>query len=460
MSTRCYFPETEAAAVSPTIEGADWEHINTLRRRLLFTTPDGSTLTTTAYTPDAADHLVNGDAHHRQYVSDPLSAQNISGTVKAQFQCLEANAGNNLFLTLKIFVVSQDGTTIKETLLAITRDTTNELATALTNRNFPSTAISAADLEAGDRIVVEVGLGGTPTAAGGTQGHNGSLRWGCNASGGDLAENDTETGTTFRGWLEFSDDIVVPTVVEADGAAAGSATPASVAAAIWAGVTAAAGVAASAVAGATLVLAVLSAAGVATADAEGADGAAGGTIVEADGAAAGAAMADAPGAAVWAGVSASAASGAASASGVPVVPATAAAAGVATSATMAAALTEANGIAAGGASALGVGGATATVAAVAAGTGTGLGVSAAILAALGAAEGVSDVVALCAAQWVVTITAAGVATVQAVGEDAALGLGPVLPATVQRPDDRRTVESALPAYGTTAGVPARTVSLP
>jgi hypothetical protein len=39
-------------------------------------------------------------------------------------------------------------------------------------------------------------------------------------------------------------------------------------------------------------------------------------------------------------------------------------------------------------------------------------------------------------------------------------LGPVLPATVQRPDDRRTVESALPAYGTTAGVPARTVSLP
>ena len=206
MASRLYFPETEAAAVSPTISATDWEHINTLRRRLL-TSPDSSTLTTTAYTPDAADHLVNGDAHHRQYVSDPLPAQNISGSVKAQFQCLEANAANNLFLTLKIFVVSEDGATIKETLLAITRDSTNELATSLTNRNFPSTALTAADIEEGDRIVVEVGLGGTPTAAGGTQGHNGSLRWGCNASGGDLAENDTETGTTFRPWIEFTDNI-------------------------------------------------------------------------------------------------------------------------------------------------------------------------------------------------------------------------------------------------------------
>lgn len=204
MATRFFFPETEAAPVSPTISG-DWEHINTQRRKLL-TGPDSSTLTTTAYTPDGADHLVNGDAHHRQYVSDPLAAQNIAAqTVKLQFQCLEAHAGNNLFLTWKIFVVSQDGNTIKETLLAIRRDAT-EVATSLTNRGDSATT-TAADVEDNDRIVIEIGLGGTPTGSGGVQGHNGSIRFGCNASSGDLGEDNTQTGTTFRPWLEFANTL-------------------------------------------------------------------------------------------------------------------------------------------------------------------------------------------------------------------------------------------------------------
>ena len=204
MATRFFFPETEAAAVSPAVS-SEWEHQNVVRRKLL-TTPDGSTLTTTAYTPDAADHLVDNDAHHRQYVSDPIAAQTIAAqTFKLQMQALEANNGNNLSLTWKVFLVSNDGGTIKETLLAIRRDG-NEVTTALINRSDSATS-SAADAEENDRIVIEVGLGGLCTAAGGTQGHNGSVRWGCNASSGDLPENDTEAGTTFRGWFEFANTI-------------------------------------------------------------------------------------------------------------------------------------------------------------------------------------------------------------------------------------------------------------
>jgi hypothetical protein len=205
MATRFYFPDALAADLSPTI-GSEWEHQNVVRRALLLA-PDTSALATTAYTPDTADHLVDQDAHHRQYVSAPIAAQTVSGNVKAQFQCLEANAGNNLFLTVKVFVCGSDGAT-KETLLAITRDPTLEVGTALTNRTFSSIALASATVEEGDRVVVEVGLGGTPTASGGTQGHNGSLRWGCSAAGGDLPENDTDTGTTLRPWIEFDDDIV------------------------------------------------------------------------------------------------------------------------------------------------------------------------------------------------------------------------------------------------------------
>ncbi len=210
MATRFYFNESEAAAVSPTLSAA-WSHsggTNTGRRRLQKETPDSSALSTVAVTPDAADHLVAGDSLHRQYVSDPMGAQTISGTVKMNLQCLEANAGNNLFLAYKIFICSQDGTTIKEDVATLTRDTVNEVATSLTNRRIEAVSISTVTIEEGDRIVVEIGLGGTPTAAGGTQGHNGSIRWGGSAAGGDLGENDTDTGTTLRPWIEFSATIV------------------------------------------------------------------------------------------------------------------------------------------------------------------------------------------------------------------------------------------------------------
>lgn len=206
MATRLYFPDGTSAPVTPLAPGAEWEHINAsgnIDQKLLLI-PDSTALATVAYTPDAADDITNRDANHRQYVSDPLMAQTITGNVKAQFQCLEANAGNNLFLTLVIKVIVNGGGSARGTLLAITRDTGTELGTALANRNFPSTALSSVAALEGDRLLVEVGLGGTPVASGGVQGHNGSIRWGCSAAGGDLAENDTETGTTFRPWIEFT----------------------------------------------------------------------------------------------------------------------------------------------------------------------------------------------------------------------------------------------------------------
>jgi len=213
MATRVYFPLTEAAPVTPPSAGAEWEHNNGVTRKLLLTA-DSSTLTTTAYAPDAADHLVDNDSLHRQYVSDPLAAQTLSGNVKAQFQCLEELNNCNLFLTLKITVCSNDGSTTRATLLSITRDTTNELGTTLANRNFPSTALSSYACTAGDRLVVEVGLGGNITSGtGGTVGHNGSIRWGCSASSGDLPEDDTQTGTTYRPWLEFSNNFVFNTYI-------------------------------------------------------------------------------------------------------------------------------------------------------------------------------------------------------------------------------------------------------
>ncbi len=204
-ATRFYFPANAAAAVNPT-DSAEWEHTAGIARRAV-TTPDASALITEDYSPDAADHLVDGDALFRQYVSDPVAVQTIGAqSVTGQFQTIENNAANNISITVKLFVVSNDGATIKETLLAITRDAT-ESATALTNRTWSGGTTTSANVEDGDRIVLEIGQGGTPTGAGGVQGHNGDIRWGNSASGGDLPVDDTETGTTFRGWIEFANTI-------------------------------------------------------------------------------------------------------------------------------------------------------------------------------------------------------------------------------------------------------------
>lgn len=208
MATRFYLPETLAGQVTPPAPTADWEHINTGPPvRFLLRQPDASALTATAYDSDAADHLVSSDSCHRQYVSEALAAQTITGNLTAQFQAMEPNTGCNMFLTLKVLACNNSGSSTVGTLMAITRDTTTELATSLTNRNFPSTALTSTAVSAGDRLVIEVGVGGTPTAATGVNGHNAALRFGCSASSGDLPADDTQTGTTYRPWIEISTDL-------------------------------------------------------------------------------------------------------------------------------------------------------------------------------------------------------------------------------------------------------------
>jgi hypothetical protein len=202
MATRFYFPLTQSAPATPLAAGSEWEHNNNLARRLV-TAADVSTLTDVAYTPDASDHLVDNDALHRRYVSSALAAQTISGNINGQFQCLEAHANNNLFLTLKVSVISSNGATERAVLLAITRAST-ELATTLTNRSFPATALTSYACAAGDRLLVEVGVGGNSANTSGTQGHNATIRWGGTATSGDLPVDETTTTTTYRPWVEFT----------------------------------------------------------------------------------------------------------------------------------------------------------------------------------------------------------------------------------------------------------------
>ena len=118
-------------------------------------------------------------------------------------QGLEAHANNNLQVQVWMGVYSNDGSTLRATLRSKILEGL-ELATSLTSRYFSGTLSGSYTTVAGDRLVVEVSVSGTPTSGGGVQGHNASLRFGNDGAGGDLAENDTQTGTTLNPWIEFA----------------------------------------------------------------------------------------------------------------------------------------------------------------------------------------------------------------------------------------------------------------
>lgn len=204
MPTRFYLPSSGSAPVTATV-GAEWEHNNGVSRAT-FPWKTGTSIASTTYSPDAADDITDKDSMFVQFVSPPLLAQTIAAqTVKWAIQVSETNNGNNLFLTVKIYLVANGGGAGTATILAIRRDGT-EAATTVTNRTDSATSTSQTCND-GDRLVFEIGLGGLCTATGGVQGHNGTVQFGDDQST-DLAENDTTTGTSNNPWLEFANPVV------------------------------------------------------------------------------------------------------------------------------------------------------------------------------------------------------------------------------------------------------------
>jgi hypothetical protein len=209
---RWRLPSSGSPDVSPPTQS--YTHAGGVARPLpAASAGDSSALTTTAITPDGADHLALGDTYHFQGVSKSLAAQTIpSGMqLKLALQCLEANAGNNLFLQLWVGIYDRAGSSLLATLLAKTVDAT-ELNTTIQNRFLNPTTTAGYTCTGGERLVIELSVRGTPSAAGGTQGHNASLRFGSNGAGGDLPENDTEAGATFNPWFETSSDLTFETL--------------------------------------------------------------------------------------------------------------------------------------------------------------------------------------------------------------------------------------------------------
>lgn len=154
-----------------------------------------------------------------QFISGPLAAQTITGNVKGQMEFRESDAAGNDRAQIIIRVVSNDGTTVRGTLLAI--DTaaigSDEFASGgfWVNRKIPrggSVALTnIGALTDGDRLVIEIGSRHTAaTTTQNVEARVGSYKASSAGAETDLPE-DVTTNINNAPWIEFSNAITLST---------------------------------------------------------------------------------------------------------------------------------------------------------------------------------------------------------------------------------------------------------
>lgn len=200
MATRFYLADVGTPTVTPAYT-AGWNVTTDADRRPLVRKLLLATLDPMVSKTINIPNLTSQNVLSRQYVGEPMRAQTIlgTGTVSLVVGCTESGLTSNGFLSLVVTVVSMDGLTSRGTVYSIfTTDV--EYATAQATRIVSAAAVTQTAVQAGDRLVVEIGAAVSAPAVS-TNIH----RYG--TSGGlDFALTSALT-TDLNPWVEFSQDL-------------------------------------------------------------------------------------------------------------------------------------------------------------------------------------------------------------------------------------------------------------
>jgi len=205
-AVRFYLPSTATPSISPAFD-AGWNVTAGADRRAMVTTKSNSALTVKNSTVNT---MVPIQVLSRQYISDPIPAQTISGMVKSYIRAREMSMTLDACAQMIIKVVSNDGSTTRGILLDFSNAS---LASEFTSgaisinaqfpRNNSTNILNPVVAQANDRIIVEFGAKSFYNNELLNINSSFVLNYGDPSATGDLPE-DESTSTALCAWIEFS----------------------------------------------------------------------------------------------------------------------------------------------------------------------------------------------------------------------------------------------------------------
>lgn len=211
MATRFYLPASGSVDITPSYD-TQWNNTLSAARAPLVTSKSSTSHT------EVARSETSGSRQYmlfRQYVSAPLNAQTISGTVTITIRGRESSVSANAFIHSVIRVIAPDGSTVRGTLYSPGLSAANTTPGAFGHEFQQTTTVGAGEVryidaasltsvsaQAGDYLVVELGAQLANTS---TSGMTAGMTF------GDTASSDLPTTTTYTTddapWVEFSANI-------------------------------------------------------------------------------------------------------------------------------------------------------------------------------------------------------------------------------------------------------------
>lgn len=202
MATKLYLPSTGAAVILPAWS-VSWDGGTAsggASKLKAVTTPISSSMATVSHVDtDVTDlHFYFG-----MWVSDRLAPQVIAAqAISCSIKCSEATAKGNMSLHWIVRCVAANGTTF-QTLFAFNNDGNEVPLTAAIASRYDSVTSTATTVNGGDRIVIELGLGGNPLGT--VDYHNSSMIIGDNGDA-DLLGSDGDT-ELHNPWVNFANTL-------------------------------------------------------------------------------------------------------------------------------------------------------------------------------------------------------------------------------------------------------------
>lgn len=200
MATRFYLADQGTPAQSPS-PSASWNLTTGFDRKLMLMKSQQSSIVTIAAVTTTVPITTTQEILQRQWISQPIPPQLFLGTLSCSVQCLESAATANVTASLIVRVISQDGGTVRGTLLSALNYAAEFANASTTTRTRAAVAVTTVATQPGDVIVAEFG----GHAAGPTGAGTYSLRWGNSAAADNSAADGSSTDS--NPWLEFSQDI-------------------------------------------------------------------------------------------------------------------------------------------------------------------------------------------------------------------------------------------------------------